>query len=437
MMATLSVCLIVRDEERFLGNCLDSVAPVADEIVVVDTGSTDRTVEIARRYTDTVFFHPWNDDFSEARNVSLGHATGDWILQVDADEVLEQRDIPLLQRAMAGDDYVAVYVILCNRLPDGLSRHYFPRLFRRGKAHYEGIVHNQLVYDGQAIISEVRIYHDGYNLDPKAMACKYRRTETLLKRRLQSSPDDLTALAQLVRVYREWGRFDQVAEDAVSAMARCNPTTHRNAHHMLASDLGYALLQLGRLEEARQVCQDALVVHRQSLDIWYTLAGVYFRQCDYPRAVAALHHFLALHEEVQRRPPDHLLMMGTYGKKAQAWQNLGACYEALGRPNEALTAYSQACALAPKQPDYRMALGQLLLKLNRTDEAAASLRRAIALLEDHLTAHSDDAAGMTKLATCYLLLGRPEAARLGYQAALALKPAFPPARKGLALFQKQ
>ena len=189
--ATLSVCLIVKNEERFLARCLESVRPVADEIIIVDTGSTDKTVEIARKYTSKVSFHPWNDDFSEARNVSLSHASCDWVLQMDADEALEQADIPMLRLVMQGKDYVAVNVALYNALPDGLSVHYFPRLFRRGKAHYEGIVHEQLIHDGPAIVKEIRILHDGYNLDPKTMSQKYRRNEVLLQRRLQQSPDEI------------------------------------------------------------------------------------------------------------------------------------------------------------------------------------------------------------------------------------------------------
>jgi len=82
--------MIVRDEEENLRRCLDSVQSFADEIVIVDTGSIDKTVEIAREYTDKIFFHKWNNDFSEARNVSISHATGDWLFLIDADEEVDQ-----------------------------------------------------------------------------------------------------------------------------------------------------------------------------------------------------------------------------------------------------------------------------------------------------------------------------------------------------------
>ena len=82
----ISLCMIVKDEEEMLPGCLAAVAEHVDEIVVVDTGSTDRTVEIAESFGANVVEFPWNGSFADARNVSLDHATGDWILWLDADE---------------------------------------------------------------------------------------------------------------------------------------------------------------------------------------------------------------------------------------------------------------------------------------------------------------------------------------------------------------
>src|SRR3954471_21348325 len=88
-LTLLSACLIVRDEERDLPRCLAALASVADEIVVHDTGSTDRTREIAKAAGATVIDGTWTDDFAAARNTALAACTGEWILHVDADEVLE------------------------------------------------------------------------------------------------------------------------------------------------------------------------------------------------------------------------------------------------------------------------------------------------------------------------------------------------------------
>ena len=92
-MIRISLCMIVRDEERVLERCLSSIADLVDEIVIVDTGSTDRTKEIAKKFTDQIYDFQWVDDFSKARNFAFSHATMDYIMTMDADEVLESSDV--------------------------------------------------------------------------------------------------------------------------------------------------------------------------------------------------------------------------------------------------------------------------------------------------------------------------------------------------------
>ncbi len=107
-MPTLSLCMIVKNEENFLGQCLDSVKGLVDEIIIVDTGSADRTKEIAGRFTDKVFDFEWCDDFSAARTESLRHATGDWILVLDADEVIAKRDHDVIRKLIRDEKSIAL-----------------------------------------------------------------------------------------------------------------------------------------------------------------------------------------------------------------------------------------------------------------------------------------------------------------------------------------
>jgi glycosyltransferase involved in cell wall biosynthesis/Tfp pilus assembly protein PilF len=109
-MPRLTVCLVVRNEEAHLPRCLDSVRGLADEIVLVDTGSTDRTVEIALSHGVRLFHQPWQDDFSLVRNFAAAQATGDWILSIDADESIALRDHARIREALQRDDLDAVAV---------------------------------------------------------------------------------------------------------------------------------------------------------------------------------------------------------------------------------------------------------------------------------------------------------------------------------------
>ncbi|HAV64357.1 MAG TPA: hypothetical protein DCY13_18565, partial [Verrucomicrobiales bacterium] len=141
----LSVCLITRNEERFIGQCLDSVRDIAHQIVVLDTGSTDRTVAIAKQRGAEVHHFTWCDDFSAARNAALEHAKGDWVLVVDADEVLPAEAAIHLRRALTAHNTIGfrLPIVDIGREDEGCT--YVPRLFRNAPGlFYLSRVHEQV-----------------------------------------------------------------------------------------------------------------------------------------------------------------------------------------------------------------------------------------------------------------------------------------------------
>ena len=110
---TISLCMIVRNEQEVLARCLESVQGAADEIIIVDTGSTDATEEIARRYTERVYFFPWQENFSAARNFSFSKAQKEYCMWMDADDVLEQEDREALIRLKAQLPQDVDVVMIC------------------------------------------------------------------------------------------------------------------------------------------------------------------------------------------------------------------------------------------------------------------------------------------------------------------------------------
>ncbi|WP_199424690.1 glycosyltransferase family 2 protein [Actinotalea solisilvae] len=170
--ATISAVLIVKDEEAVLERCLASVA-WADEIVVYDTGSTDRTREIARRFTENVVEGYWDADFGAARNRAIRHASGQWILVLDADEVFHGS--PEIVRARLGHDGAQRHTILVeNASPIALgptSTEPSVRFFRRDVYHYRGKLHEQVVPRPGAVVTgptlalpHARLVHHGYSV---------------------------------------------------------------------------------------------------------------------------------------------------------------------------------------------------------------------------------------------------------------------------------
>ena len=137
----LSVCMIVKNEERFLGQCLASVKDIADELIVIDTGSTDRTVEIAREHGAHVGHFEWCNDFAAARNASIAPATGDWILFLDADEELSPAEKHYLPALLNSNNVALIRLPLINTHQGPVSKSILPRLFRKIPAiQFQGCV---------------------------------------------------------------------------------------------------------------------------------------------------------------------------------------------------------------------------------------------------------------------------------------------------------
>ena len=136
-MITISVCMIVKNEEKILKRCLDSLIDIADEFIIIDTGSTDNTKQIAYEYTDKVYDYKWINDFADARNFSFSKASMDYIYSADADEVLDETNLKRfldLKRVMLPEVEI-VQMLYANQLQYGTTynfeKEYRPKLFKR------------------------------------------------------------------------------------------------------------------------------------------------------------------------------------------------------------------------------------------------------------------------------------------------------------------
>ena len=164
-MATISLCMIVKNEEDVLGRCLDSVRDVVDEIVIVDTGSTDRTAEIAGQYTDRVYSFPWADDFAAARNESFSKATKEFILWLDADDVLLPKDREVLIRyketlRLSTNVVMMKYNTAFDEKGNPTYSYYRERLIRNGVGfRWQGAVHEAITPAGEILYWDAAVTH--------------------------------------------------------------------------------------------------------------------------------------------------------------------------------------------------------------------------------------------------------------------------------------
>jgi len=202
----LSVAMIVKDEEYNIRRALESIKDVVDEIIVVDTGSKDRTPEIVREYTDKLYFHEWKNDFSEARNYSLKFPTCEWVMIFDADEEVKE-DFKEVRNFLKNlpKDVNTIYLPTISYLDWDLKKTEVastPRIFRNGTVSYKNIVHNQAVYKPKVVNANFPIYHYGYIWTRKLKEKKYNRTRNLIIEHLKSSKDPLDRLYYLVQLYK-------------------------------------------------------------------------------------------------------------------------------------------------------------------------------------------------------------------------------------------
>ncbi len=170
-MITISLCMIVKNEEAVLARCLDSLKGLMDEIIIVDTGSSDRTKEIAKHYTDRVYDYAWKQDFAMARNYALSLASCDYIYCADADEVLddENRRKFLQLKQVLLPEIEIVQMLYCGQYDSNtvynFDEEYRPKLFRRLRAfRFMDPVHETLRLDPIVYDSEIRIFHKPHGL---------------------------------------------------------------------------------------------------------------------------------------------------------------------------------------------------------------------------------------------------------------------------------
>jgi glycosyltransferase involved in cell wall biosynthesis len=249
-MIQLSACLIVKNEAMLLSRCLESIRSFVDEIIVVDTGSDDRTVEIARSYGAQVYHFAWVDDFSAARNESLRHAKGDWILYIDADETIDAVNATRIRQVITRKDITAVTVRQCIPQQGGnIATAFYSeycRLFRRHPAiRFEGRIHEQILpaierQSGKVLRTDIVIHHWAYAASGEKKQRRAERNLRYLLIELDRVPDDPFVHFNLGMTYRELGQREAAIRSFHNALNKDDGRIKREL-------IGHAHLNLAKL----------------------------------------------------------------------------------------------------------------------------------------------------------------------------------------------
>jgi glycosyltransferase involved in cell wall biosynthesis len=399
--------MIVKNEETMLTDCLKSVQNVADEIIVVDTGSTDSTIAIAKAAGAIIHHFAWCDDFGAARNESLKHATGDFILVLDADERLAPDAGKIIRDAMKRDDFhlgmlplfnstdanASVSQVLRSKVLAGAPM-LVPRLLRvTPDLAYQGMVHEGIEtwisQPGRNIIAvEAKIIHLGYAEEIVNNRNKKERNISLLYKRVELEPDNPVPATYLASELLKVRRLEEAEVMAENAWERYRPHAMKSGpkptFNNLAAVKGCVKLNLGKIEEAIAVFDQA--------EIW----GANHPNVDLLRGLALEKHGQSLCV-LSERQTMLISALRSYNACIQrhgiiyteetlegatswvGWTRAGIVLTLLKQYEDATTAFNKAIAFNPDYNPARFGLAEVTI---RDGDPAKALQMLQPLLVD-------------------------------------------------------
>lgn len=301
----LSIVMMVKNEEKFLEKTLKSFSVLMDkikcELIILDTGSTDNTINIAKKYTDKVYFEKWNDNFADMRNKSISYAKGKWILVLDADEELVEFD-KLIEfiTDKKYDKYDGARIKIKNIKSDDKKNFSYvkiSRIFKRDKIRYEGLVHEQSnlnnIYKDVALVN-----HFGYMFDDEEEKNKkLKRNEKLLLRQLEINPDDAYSNYQMAKNLVSEGKI----KDAIDYMEKCIKEYGKYGKLLSVGyqDLATMYIVLGENKKAEELCKKYIEKDKNNIDIYFYLAEAQVYLGKFKSAIESFERFIYLSENYE------------------------------------------------------------------------------------------------------------------------------------------
>ncbi|WP_309088951.1 glycosyltransferase family 2 protein [Domibacillus sp.] len=354
----ISLAMIVKNEEKYIERCINSVEDLVDEIVIVDTGSTDRTIDILRKYPNVHLYNfEWSDDFSAARNFSIEKTKGDYVLVLDADEYITEGSRDELELVM-NQNYIGRLLIHSPFQKDQQtyeSKEYVSRFFPR-EVSYTGVIHEQLNSDRPRVKININVKHDGYFNKNKG-----ERNIPLLLREVKKNPSNSYYLFQLGKELR----INKQYKEAFSFLNKAYVQIIKNSPYY--NELVVELINSGKecsKEEVLEIIKQNDTLLKNIPDFHFAKGLFYLDYCLRCPEEAA--NYIPLIEKsfleclVLNERPDLEIVKGT--SSFMAAYNLGVFYEVTGQLNKALPYYKYSCEKGYNPAEQRF---KKLSKLNQ------------------------------------------------------------------------
>lgn len=378
---SISLCMIVKDEEPFLAQCIESVRPIVAEIIVVDTGSRDKTKQIAAALGARVFERNWENDFAATRNFSLAQATAAWILVLDADEAIAAKDhaallahtadsskcYEFLQRHYTNDIRLSNFKPCKGEYPEwerSYVGHFDSNLCRlfpnRAGIQYRGKVHELVEHSIREIgihsieRSPIPIHHYGHTPEVQARKNKSKIYTALGEQKAKAPQAHWQAYFELGVEHNVNGRRTESVEQFQRALKE-NP-----AYVPAWVNLGYVLCELGRYEEAVKALENAIRIEPKACEAYCNLGVVFLRTKQYELSARCSIKAIELNQNY-----------------LNAYSNLSKAFWFDKKPKEAIHVLLKALEVAPRCAPIKADLGTLLSACNKLEDAEKVLREAL------------------------------------------------------------
>lgn len=290
---TISFCMIVRDEEETLPDCLESIKDFADEIIVVDTGSTDRTVEIAESYDAKVSFFEWNDSFADAKNVAIEQAACDWVFVIDADERLNEKAKCTIRKTVIDGTHDAYSLCQRSSLNDKHTDYWQGpaiRLWRnKTEIRFRGRVHesvHHLVENGTISLANIDATIDHIGYLPEVIDRKHKdsRNKKLMRIEFDEDPDSLHYTFHLARSHHAKGNYEEALSHYEKAL-RLAPSNQRLLKIQICSSMATIYSILNDTDNALAMIDHAMALGSLPPDVLYTRGRVMIMLDEYAEAL--------------------------------------------------------------------------------------------------------------------------------------------------------
>jgi glycosyltransferase involved in cell wall biosynthesis len=383
--SALSVCLIARNEENMLTDCLESIKSIASEIILVDTGSTDRTLEIAESFGCAIFNTKWENDFAKARNLALSKASFPFILSIDADErLLNPEQMPvILENADPATGGWLVNVVSEARRLDGAMDKYVTnllRLFRNNdRIRFTGFIHEQIVEQiinlGYSInLSPLKFLHLGYTHDPEQMKQKQLRNLEMLDKGLLQNPTDANYLFQKAKTYLALRDNIKAEEFFILCLKNVDPKSA-----ILPQALNFGAInafQMGNNQLAQERAIESLRIIPDQAFANYIIGETLSVQLKFQDALQA-------YQRMERGISGENIyahIVGDYHlPPEQLAFRLGRCYSGLQQNDLARLQFEKGISLNPNETSNMVGLANIFFRNGELDKAREILSKAISL----------------------------------------------------------